>query len=199
MMLRESYGPASDLLTTMGRACDYFRMLLRETDFPHTREFEEFNRDLARVVTHLETVVHDSRIPEQGRPCPTCSTEDQPGPRLRKRHAEHDRSGASDTWHCPWEPAHWWSDQDYRDRVATDYLEHARLLPAAELADRLEVSLSTVRKWTARTWDYDAGTWREPRLVSRRRGPDGRKVYAVADAELLVRTSVRHAVEVGSA
>jgi hypothetical protein len=192
--LREKYGPATDLFVTVSRARDYLTTLLAGP-FPHGEEFEEFAADLVRCRSHLEGVAHDSRTPELGRSCPTCSTMEKAGPRLRKRYARHDRSGISDTWHCSNNPAHWWSEQDYRDRIASDYVEHSPFLAAPELADRLGVSVSTIRKWAARSFDEKSGQWSAPRLVSRRRGPDGRKVYRVDEARQLLRPPERQLAE----
>lgn len=183
--LREQYGPHTDLFVTVSSAIDYLTTLLAGP-FPHGDEFEDFTREIGAVHNHLETVIHNSRTPELGRHCPRCVEVAGKGPRLRKRYANGDdertKRGDHDTWHCPDVAEHWWTEHDYRDKVAVDYLEHATELPAAELAQRIGVSLSTLRKWTARTWDNDAGTWAEPRLVSRRKGADGRKVYSVAAA-----------------
>lgn len=93
--------------------------------------------------------------------------------------------GGLDAWHCPDHPEHAWTDRDYRSRVGTDYRAHATHLSATELADRLGVRLSRVRKWCARTWDEDAREWIPPLLVSRRK-VNGRKVYSVRDAMALV-------------
>lgn len=192
--LRDVYGPQTDLFITVTSSIDYLTRLL-VGPFPHTDEFEDFARDVAQCRNHLETVIHDSRAPERGRPCPKCTDDDTRAPRLQKRYAAHIAlkpgepcqrpdcrtcAGRDDTWHCPSNAEHWWSEEDYRLRVSSDYRAHATTLPAAELAERIGVSLSTLRKWTSRTWDPDAETWIEPRLVSRRKGPDGRKVYPVA-------------------
>lgn len=202
--LRESYGPSTDLFITVSRAADYLRGLLAGP-FPHGDEFEDFAAEIAMCRTHLEAVVHDSRTPEEGRHCPWCIDQRGKGPRMQKRYAVHpglppgEKCGAKDgsqgeilpcstcdgrddTWHCPDVPSHWCSERDYRNRVAVDYVEHAAELPAAELAERLGVPLSTVRKWAARIWDKEAKAYTEPLLKSRRRGADGRKLYQVAEA-----------------
>lgn len=183
--LRPIYGPNTDLFVTVTSSANFLRGLLAGP-FPHTPEFEACAREVAKCRAHLEGVAHDSRTPEQGRHCPRCVEHHGKGPRLRKRYAVGTSPAAKvgdlDTWHCPDEPEHWWSERDYRDRVATDYLQHADELAAAELAERVGVALSTLRKWTARTWNEEAGEWTPARLVSRRKGPDGRKVYPVAKA-----------------
>jgi len=198
LALREQYGPQTDLFVTVGRARDYLTTLLAGP-FPHGDEFEGFASSIAACRAHLEAVLHDSRAPERGRPCPRCveAGEEGKGPRLRKRYARHPKlkgkrcptpgvcetcKGTNDTWHCPDIPEHWWSERDYRDRVASDFVDHATHLAAPDLAERVGVSLSTVRKWTARKWDKGERAWIPPRLASHRRGADGRKVYPVKDA-----------------
>ena len=188
LAMREQFGPATDLTITVTRAADYLTGLLAGP-FPHGDEFEDFTREMAACRAHLETVIHDSRTPERGRPCPRCAedaTGDKKAPRLAKRYASGTSvsavSGDLDTWHCPAEPAHWWSERDYRDRVEADYVQHAGELPARELSERIEVPLSTVRKWALRTWDEGEKAWRKPLLESRRKSADGRKLYRVADA-----------------
>lgn len=198
MALRETYGLHTDLLTSVSRAADFLRRMLGET-FPHGDEFEDFDREIHACREHLEAVVQDSHEPEKGAPCPTCSAELGKAPRLRKRYAVHPGlppgkrcaaregqcricTGKDDTWHCPDNAAHWYTQHEYETRVDRDYVRHADQLPARELAERIGVPLSTLRKWAARTWDAQAKTWREPRLVSRRRAADGRKLYRVADA-----------------
>lgn len=172
--LREQYGPQTDLFVTVASAADYLRGLLAGP-FPHDDEFEDFARDVTACRTHLEAVIHDSRTPELGRHCPRCVEVHGKGPRLRKLYATGDTpaalAGDLDTWHCPDEPEHWWSERDYRDRVASDYLEHATALTADQLGERLGVKPGTVRVWATRE-------------KVRKRGRDhlGRQLYDVEDA-----------------
>lgn len=202
--LRERYGPQTDLFATVVSSAAYLRTLL-DGAFPHQDLFEKCAGEIRACREHLEQVTNNAHSPEQGRHCPRCIEDHGRGPRLRKRYATHPglpagtRCGAkdgsqgqikrceicdglNDTWHCPDVPAHWWTERDYRDRVAVDYVDHATELPAAELADRIGVPVSTVRKWAARVWMKKTKTWREPLLVSRRKGDDGRKLYPVAKA-----------------
>lgn len=175
LALRETYGPATDLRITVSRAADYLTGLLAGT-FPHIREFEEFAREVASCRMYLEAVIHDSRTPEKGRPCPRCAevAEDGKGPRLQKRWAagddEHTKRGDNDTWHCPDEPAHWWTERDYRDKVEADYEQHAEKLTASAITRVYGVAEGTVRQWAARE-------------KVRKRGTDqaGRMLYDVGD------------------
>jgi len=188
MAIRESYGPPTDLFVTVSRAADYLTGPVMET-FAHTQEFEDFARDVARCLTHLETVLSDSREPEKGAPCPTCREEGVAygARRLRKRYGA-DVTGKDDTWHCSTNPAHWWSDVDYRARVDGDYVQHAAELSILELAERTGITASTLRRWAGRTLleivDGES-VYGPPRLKARGRNAQGRKVYRVEDVTAL--------------
>lgn len=150
MAIRESYGPPTDLFVTVSRAADYLTGPVIEK-FAHTREFEEFARDVFRCLAHLETVLSDSREPEKGAPCPTCRDEhpDEHASRLRKRYGA-DVDGRNDTWHCPTNPAHWWSDADYRARVDGDYLQYADALTAVQMRQVYGIGPGALRQRAAR-------------------------------------------------
>jgi hypothetical protein len=168
--LREEYGPQTDLFITVSRAADYLRGLL-DGPFPHGDEFEDFDRETTACLTHLEAVIHDSRAPEEGRHCPVCIEQFGKGPRLRKRYADHDTTGASDTWHCLDNSAHWWTESDYRSRVASDYLEYAVALTAADMQAQYRIKPGSLRTWAARG------------LVRKRgKNDQGLTLYDVADA-----------------
>ena len=155
----------SDLLVTIAGAADRLDGVLDR--FAHGDEFESFAREIRDLRTHLEAVDHDSRVPEQGRPCPTCAAtrEDGKGPRLVKRYAFHpgmrpgqrcaDRlcdvcDGRRDAWHCPDEPGHAWSDAEYRLRLSADFVQYADALTASQIAERFPVKPGTIRKWAER-------------------------------------------------
>lgn len=218
LAMRERYGPQSDLFVTVSSAADYLTGLLNR-GFPHTREFEQFDQEIRTCHAHLEQVIRDDRAPEKGAPCPACAAARGKGaPRLQKRYAVHPglpagaRCGAKDgsrgrvdpcptcdgkldTWHCPDAAEHWWSDEDYRLRVDGAYIEHATTLPALELADRLGISVRTVRRWAGRTLlDIVDGepVYGDPKLKPCGRSKDGRKLYRVADAQALMH-GPRHA------
>lgn len=171
LAMRESYGPATDLFITISRAADYLTGPVIE-QFAHTREFEDFARDVSRCLAHLETVLSDSREPEKGAPCPTCRDEQpaEKAPRLRKRYGA-DVRGKDDTWHCPIEPAHWWSETDYRTRIDGDYLLHARALTASQMHEAHGIKPGTLRQWANR------GT-----VAKRGRSTQGQQLYDVAQA-----------------
>lgn len=173
--VRDRYGPPTDLFVNLSRAADYLTGPILDT-FAHTKEFEDFDTDTRRCLTHLETVLSDSRQPEKGAPCPTCRLT-RPGkkaPRLEKHLAEHaglkrgevcklgpkvDHQGRSlcrtcrgddDTWHCPSNPEHHWTEGDYRARVDGDYVEQATALTADQAAERFGIKASVIRVWGSR-------------------------------------------------
>lgn len=186
MALRDQgWLPQTDLLVTITSAAYALTGALAGA-FPHGDEFEDFAREIAACRAHLEAVDHDSRRPEQGRPCPTCAAanEDGKGPRLQKRYAHHpgmlagtrcDKpkcrtcDGSDDAWHCPDNPAHAWTDDEYRSRVDADYLEHAEALTADQMHEHYGVSRGSIRGWAAKG-----------EVAKRGRDHLGRQLYDVA-------------------
>lgn len=183
MALREDYGPATNKRITVASAADYLdRMLHRLANDP-AQDFPLFAREVATCRAHMEAVLHDSRQPERGAPCPNCP---QPAPRLSKRYDDEDRTGASDRWTCP-ACGSWWSEADYRLRVGARYVEHADRLTAQQLADRLRVPIGTIRSWASptRVSIDGARTEEPPKLKAVGRTESGQKLYPVAVAESL--------------
>lgn len=130
----------------------------------------ELAGDVQRLRTHMEAVRHDSLIPELGAPCPACK---EPAPRLKLDHDRADVTGASDQWVCSRDHNHRWTEAEYRHWVGTAYVQHATHLPSRELADRIRVPESTIRRWASGS---------TPLLRSRGRHTDGRKLYDVGQA-----------------
>jgi hypothetical protein len=207
MACREQYGPQTDLFVTVSSAADYLARLLAGP-FPHGDEFEDFTREIADCRGHLEQVTHDAKVPEEGRHCPRCTEDHGRGPRLVKRYAAHPGlkrgqqcdeercricAGDLDTWHCPANGDHWWTEHDYRSRVAVDYVQHATELPILEMSERTGITASTLRRWAGRTLlsiEDGESVYGPPRLKARGRNSDGRRLYRVADALALRGASV---------
>lgn len=192
-MIRVDLGHADRILTspTLAQTCAYLDWVLTDLarDEQQTVIVSDLLSETGRLRSHLEAVLHDSRSPEKGAPCPRCprpkpEDRDDPdaprAPRLVKRWAhycdredctrEHDTTGARDTWQCPRDDDHWWSEADYRLRVSDDYLAHAQRLTAEQMETQHGVKAGTVRVWATRE------------LVAKR-GKDqrGRTLYDVAD------------------
>lgn len=172
LMIREDYGPATDLEITINRAHDYLSGQLGRIAQDDDQDFEQFAREIRTCRTHLETVLGDSRKPELGVPCPACREGDEENPpRLVKKYQSGDRSGASDEWVCPWDSAHKWSEADYRLRVGGDYVQHADRLTSTQMHEAHGVKPGSLTGWAT------AGK-------VRKFGKDhtGRQLYSVEDA-----------------
>lgn len=180
MMLEEDYGlHALHKITIAGAAGFLDRMLYRVANDPE-QDFALFAREVRECRAHLEGVVHDSRIPDLGAPCPECEA---PAKRLRKEWAHwcadedcrkpvHDPTGKEDRWVCQTDPEHWWSEADYRLRVADVYeenLDQALTLTATQMLDVHGVDPVLLRKWAERG-----------QVVKRGRDEQGRQRYDVA-------------------
>jgi hypothetical protein len=182
----------------LARSAAYFLRML-EGRFPHDEQFETFARDMRRLRGYLEEVLSDSRRPDTGVPCPKCAEAldgtDQKAPGLQKRHDDstktmRDRDGQEipdntrDRWVCPDFPAeHWWTEADYRLRVAGDYLAYAENLTADLIQMQYGIPAGTVRRWANTSRRFVGGEWVEQpaQLRSVGRTEHGVRQYAVKD------------------
>lgn len=82
--------------------------------------------------------------------------------------------GTLDAWHCPNNPAHAWTDTEYRNRLGTDYIQHADWLRDHDMQQRTGIKAGTVREWASR--GHVA-----------KRTHDGRVVYRVTDVQRTAR------------
>lgn len=133
---------------------------------------EDLARDLRQCRAHMESVLHDGEQIERGAPCHLCPEGDRP--RLVKRYGG-DVTGHRDTWHCPKDRNHWWTEAEYRLRVRDDYRSNATTLNATDLHARFGVSRGSVTGWASKG-------------EVRKRGKDGsgRQLYEVADVERML-------------
>jgi hypothetical protein len=171
----------------LAQTADYFHRMLKDR-FPHDEPFENFLRDMRQLRGYLEEILSDSRRPDMGVPCPKCVAAlegtDVKAPRLTKRHADADRTGASDRWVCPDYPDdHWWREADYRLRVAGDYLAHADRLTADQMAQQYGIPAGTIRRWANVTRRLVDGEWVESPASIRPAGrtPNGVRLYDVRE------------------
>lgn len=138
MMISEDYDHDLPIrLSTIGAAGYLGRQLYRIAQ-DDEQDFALLRSELRKCRQHLEAVLHNDTKPEQGAPCPLCRSAhrpdcDNPGchgcviVRLRRQYAHwcdddecerfHFTDDGSDTWHCPREPTHWWTQQGYADMV----------------------------------------------------------------------------------
>lgn len=163
--IREDLGHDGTTLVSdhLGQTCRYLDWVLTDLarDEHQRIVLADLLADTAALAGRLESILRDSRRPEEGAPCPRCpSTPDQGAPRLRLRHAhwceypdcdrEHDTTGARDTWICPADRDHWWREAEYRRWVSDDYVDNATRLTADQLENRYGIPAGSVRAWATR-------------------------------------------------
>lgn len=164
MVLRDSYSQPTDLLVSIGRAKDYLdRQLDRLANDPN-HDFEEFATDIRKCLNHLEQVLHDSRSPELGAPCPRCALERDKAPRLAKKWG---REEIEDRWICR-DCDLILTEAEYRLRIGTEYRKNAAYLTASDIHDEYGIKASTVRTWAARGL-----------IAKRGKNSDGQQLYDV--------------------
>ena len=169
LMLSDEWGNDNgNPITITGAAAYLDRVLHRLANDPH-QDFPQFAREIRVCRAHHEAVLHDSRQPERGAPCPVCSDETTKGPALIKHYVDHDPTGASDWWGCPACCARW-EEAQYRYRIGTRYLEHAKQLTAAQIAVTYRVPEGTIRGWASLG-----------KIKRRGRDESGRQLYDVDD------------------
>jgi hypothetical protein len=173
MMLEEDYGLRDTRKVTISGAASLLDRLLDRIANDPGQDFALFAGEIATCRAHLEAVLHDSRTPEKGAPCPECSTDFGSGPPLVKHYVDEDPTGASDHWTCP-ECDSRWSEADYRLRVGANYLASAAVLTADQMRDQYRIPPGTLRRWVA-----------EGKVKRRGRDDHGRQMYDVADALML--------------
>lgn len=180
MALREDYGPPTQLRVTVKRAADYLDGQLTRLAQDPQQEFALFAREVLVCRLHLEAVLHDSRRPETGAPCPDCAVP------VVKRWGS---SARYDHWRCPkcertWEPG------EYDNVLEAQHNQRADRLTAKGLAVRLQTPASTVRRWASTIRRQRPGERpREYPPAMRPCGQDGRGrwLYRVAAAEDILR------------
>ena len=124
LMLSEDYGhPLPERMTVTDAAAYLERNLPRVAQDPE-QDFGLMSRELKRCLTHVEAVLRDSRAPERGAPCPTCSKQDivvrlvrEYGHWCLEDECEqiHFLDESGDIWRCPVKADHWWSPAGYAD------------------------------------------------------------------------------------
>lgn len=138
-MLAEDYGHERKGPVTVSSAVSYLSWLLTDMAQDPEQDFPLFASEVRQCRSYLETVLGASRAPERGAPCwkcpehrETCEDPECQGcrPRLERRRAhwcekpgctrEHDATGARDTWVCPTNREHWWTEAEYRKATYED-------------------------------------------------------------------------------
>lgn len=189
---REDYDQPSGLRITVARSAAYLRGVLPTVAQDPEQDWPVFAAEVRACRSHLEEVLHAGEQIERGAPCPRCRDAREEGdpepPALVLQRHEKDRSGVSDRWTCRrcklrMKPA------EYRRTVGLDNIKFADRLPAREMSTRTGVPLGTIQRWASRKFkgldENDEPVYEPPRLRSKGRGDDGRKVYLVAEVEAL--------------
>lgn len=167
-MIREALGhdTRTTVSASLSATVDYLTWSLADLAPRHDLAWAaaDLLAETNRLRAELETILRDSRTPERGAPCPACPEPEVDGdprpPRLVRRWAhwceddactrEHDTTGARDTWVCPRNAEHWWSEADYRMWVSDDYLANASRLTAKQIEGQYGIKPGTLRKWVER-------------------------------------------------
>ena len=125
--IREDYNhdAPADRATIAG-AAGYLDRNLHRIAQDDAQDFDLMRSELRRCRQHLEAVLHNDTKPDQGAPCPKCR-EAGAVVRLKRQYAHwcededcrqiHFTDDGSDTWHCPRDVTHWWTQQGYADEV----------------------------------------------------------------------------------
>jgi hypothetical protein len=164
-MLREDYDQPTDKFCTVVSAAAYLDGLLTRLAQDPEQDWPLFAREVSACRSHLADVLHESRRPERGAPCPSCEAE----PPLVKHYNHRDLTGATDEWRCSCGAK--WTEAEYRLWVADDYLVNAEVLTASEIQMAYGIKPGTLRKWAERKLVAKCG-----------RNARGQQTYDVAQA-----------------
>lgn len=127
MMLSEDWGhDLPERMTITGAAAYLERNLSRLANDPE-QDWALFAAEVRKVHSHLEGVLHNSRQPERGAPCPECRLVGKVV-RMVRKYAHwcesedcerfHFDDDSADVWACPADKAHWFTAEAY-----ANYLE----------------------------------------------------------------------------
>ena len=166
----------TDEKITVGSAVDYLdRQLTYLGTFPHL-PIEDLARDVRQCRAHLESVLRDGEQVELGAPCIKCE----------QRMVKTTGDGGEVSYEC--RPCRRRvPEAQYRYAVARAYIAHADRLPLGDMAERVEVPASTLRRWASKRRVVTSEGVEElpPLLLPCGRSNDGRNVYRVSAVEAL--------------
>lgn len=128
MLLSEDYGhPLPDRLTITSGA-SYLERNLHVIAQDPEQDYPLLARELRKCRSRLETVMHNSKTPERGAPCPDCRTAGHIERMVREyahwcdnddcTQQHHYRDDSGDIWRCPRNPKHDRTMHDYEAYVA---------------------------------------------------------------------------------
>lgn len=130
-MIREDLGHDIDTLVsaTLSGTAAYLDWVLTDLarDERQVQVISDLHACSATVLAHVESVLRNSRTPQQGAPCPTCVHAEAGAPRLQRKYGhwcteeactrEHVTDTSRDTWVCPTNSEHWWTHAAYTNWV----------------------------------------------------------------------------------
>lgn len=129
-MIREDLGHDHRLVSeSLAGTSGYLAWVLTDLsrDAERVPVIADLMAETSRLADLLESVLRDSRKPEQGAPCRSC---EKPAPKLILKPGhwceredctrEHHADDSGDRWVCPRNPEHWWTTADYRRWVYAD-------------------------------------------------------------------------------
>lgn len=146
---------------TLDDAAGYLDQHLTRLAHDEDFAFDDLAREITTCANHLDEVLAIAPHTETGAPCPTCGRAD-----LEKHYGDTD---TDDRWTCPRCHA-WWTETDYRNRVAALFVGVAPALTASQIRETYRVPEATVRSWALRG-----------RVRKRGKDAAGRMLYDVAD------------------
>lgn len=165
---------------TIGAATSYLDRNLSYASTFADVPFEDFARNLRQCQTHMERVLHDGEQVETGAPCMKCEG-DEVVVRLELVRGERE-----DRWQCP-RCKRQSNEAQYELAVRQTFIERSPELNADDMAIRIEVASSTIRRWShvLRTQAAGEDPVEHPPILNSVGVVNGRKVYLVADAEAI--------------
>lgn len=117
--IREHLGHDDTVLVspTIGEAASYLAWALPDLarDEEGALLLSALLGDLGRLRAGLELVARLRQVPTRGAPCPEC----EKPPRLERRYAAWSTHDRFDTWHCPRDAEHVWTQEAYERYIET--------------------------------------------------------------------------------
>lgn len=122
MMLSEDWGHELPETMTMWGAIAYLQRNLGRLAQDPEQDWPLFAREVRKVRSHMESVLHNDTKPERGAPCPECRTVGKVV-RMTRKYAHwcesedcarfHFDDESADVWVCPANRDHWFTAEAY--------------------------------------------------------------------------------------
>lgn len=138
--LCEDYGEDYDRGDDLASLTDWIDTRLHRIANDYNQDFGQFRREVGRVVSHLEAVLHAGEQRDTGAPCMTCRTP------LTKTWALDEKHDGWECKRCNTRSTH----AQYLFAVAAEHRDKAEWLTAEAMEERTTVKAGTVRVWANR-------------------------------------------------